>query len=308
MLEAEKPFPHDRIFAFARPGAPIDRNDPKWAKKGLFVMLMLDENLARVETSLDIETMRLTVRQGDRQVASAQLDDPADRAKIEEFFWQLLPTLPRRAGAGALGRRAFHGQAGQRHLADQSRHCAQPRAAMGRSDRPAALSRQHLCRRRQTVGGVRLGRAARSGSAAPCSPSIARTAAAARPTSIRPPAVAISIFHASLRAAFGHKDLGVYLIVREGGQIAVGDSVFVPRSVPAAAPSAAFPPPPLINHAQRRFICRGCYFIYEEANGLPQQSIKPGTQFADIPATWRCPDCGTDKSTFRPYVEKAAAS
>ena len=33
----------------------------------------------------------------------------------------------------------------------------------------------------------------------------------------------------SLRAAFGHKNLGVYLIVREGGQIAVGDSVFVPR-------------------------------------------------------------------------------
>jgi GntR family transcriptional regulator / MocR family aminotransferase len=113
----------------------------------------------------------------------------------------------------------------------------------------------------------------------------------------------------SLRAAFGHKNLGVYLIVREGGQIAVGDSVFVPRSVSvsAAAPSVAFPVP-LINHAQRRFICRGCYFIYEEANGLPQQSIKPGTQFADIPVTWRCPDCGTDKSTFRPYVEKAAAS
>ena len=116
-----------------------------------------------------------------------------------------------------------------------------------------------------------------------------------------------SRYSASLRAAFGHKNLGIYLIVREGGQIAVGDSVFVPRSVPAAAPSAAFPVP-LFNQAQRRFICRGCYFIYEEANGLPQQSINPGTQFADIPATWRCPDCGTDKSTFRPYVEKAAAS
>jgi hypothetical protein len=54
----------------------------------------------------------------------------------------------------------------------------------------------------------------------------------------------------SLRAAFGHKNLGVYLIVREGGQIAVGDSVFVPRSVSvsAAAPSVAFPVP-LINQA-----------------------------------------------------------
>jgi GntR family transcriptional regulator/MocR family aminotransferase len=55
-------------------------------------------------------------------------------------------------------------------------------------------------------------------------------------------------------------------------------------------------------------MCRGCYFIYEEANGLPQQSIRPGTAFADIPANWRCPDCGAEKTTFRPYVEKAAAS
>jgi GntR family transcriptional regulator/MocR family aminotransferase len=107
----------------------------------------------------------------------------------------------------------------------------------------------------------------------------------------------------SLRAAFGHKNLGVYLIVREGGQIAVGDSVFVPRVASAAA--AAFAAP-LIASAQRRFICRGCYFIYEEASGLPQLAIRPGTPFGDIPATWRCPDCGTEKSTFRPYVEKAA--
>ena len=33
----------------------------------------------------------------------------------------------------------------------------------------------------------------------------------------------------SLRAAFGHKNLGIYLIVRDGGEIAVGDAVFVPR-------------------------------------------------------------------------------
>src|SRR5271163_1575346 len=93
-LEADKPFPHDRIFALARPGAPIDRDDPKWAKKGLFVMLMLDENLARVSTSLDLDSLRLTVKQGNQQVASAQLADAADRTKIENFFWQLLPTLP----------------------------------------------------------------------------------------------------------------------------------------------------------------------------------------------------------------------
>jgi rubredoxin len=28
----------------------------------------------------------------------------------------------------------------------------------------------------------------------------------------------------------------------------------------------------------------------------------------DIPANWRGPDCGTEKTTFRPYIEKAAVS
>jgi GntR family transcriptional regulator / MocR family aminotransferase len=33
--------------------------------------------------------------------------------------------------------------------------------------------------------------------------------------------------------------------------------------------------------------------------------VPAGTPFAAIPVNWRCPDCGTDKSTFRPYVEAA---
>jgi GntR family transcriptional regulator/MocR family aminotransferase len=92
-LEADKPFPYDRIFALARPGAPIERNDPKWAKKGLFVMLMLDENLARVNTCLDLETLLLTVKQGNQQAMAAQLADETDRTRVENFFWQLLPNL-----------------------------------------------------------------------------------------------------------------------------------------------------------------------------------------------------------------------
>ena len=33
----------DRIFALVRPGAPFDIGQPRWGKKGLFVMLMLEE-------------------------------------------------------------------------------------------------------------------------------------------------------------------------------------------------------------------------------------------------------------------------
>ncbi len=106
----------------------------------------------------------------------------------------------------------------------------------------------------------------------------------------------------SLRAAFGHKNLGVYLIARDGGDIAIGNSLFAPQSAAAAPVVQSIAA--RIDGSQRRFICRGCYFVYEEAAGLPQQAILPGTPFAAIPETWRCPDCGTEKTTFRPYVEK----
>jgi len=302
ILEADKPFPDDRIFAFARPGAPIDRDEPKWAKKGLFVMLMLDENLARVETSLDIETLRLTVRQGNREVATARLDDSADREKIEAFFWQLLPNL---RSAPALVRSVGG------HFMDKP-------------DSVISLINLATVRALEQQWGVEIdplrfraniyiegakpweefdwiGSEIRIGGTVF---SVDRKNGRCGATNVNPATGRRDLdIPSSLRAAFGHKNLGVYLIVREGGQIAVGDSVFVPRVASAAA--AAFAAP-LIASAQRRFICRGCYFIYEEASGLPQLAIRPGTPFGDIPATWRCPDCGTEKSTFRPYVEKAA--
>jgi len=40
----------------------------------------------------------------------------------------------------------------------------------------------------------------------------------------------------SLRAAFGHKDLGVYLACRESGTVAAGDSVEIPRVDGGAEP------------------------------------------------------------------------
>ena len=92
--------------------------------------------------------------------------------------------------------------------------------------------------------------------------------------------------------------MGIYLIARESGRVAIGDHLASPRSATnAARPLAAIP------SGRQLFMCGGCYFIYEQAAGLPDQSISPGTPFVAIPATWRCPDCGTDKTTFRPHVE-----
>ena len=44
--------------------------------------------------------------------------------------------------------------------------------------------------------------------------------------------------------------------------------------------------------------CRTCGYLYSEADGDQNEGIAPGTRWADIPADWVCPLCGTPKSEF----------
>lgn len=47
-----------------------------------------------------------------------------------------------------------------------------------------------------------------------------------------------------------------------------------------------------------RWRCIICGFIYDEALGLPQEGIAPGTAWSDVAESWTCPDCGVRKSDF----------
>jgi rubredoxin len=53
----------------------------------------------------------------------------------------------------------------------------------------------------------------------------------------------------------------------------------------------------------RKYECVICGFIYDEAEGLPDDGIPPGTRFEDLPDDWECPDCGISKSDFDLYEE-----
>ncbi len=44
--------------------------------------------------------------------------------------------------------------------------------------------------------------------------------------------------------------------------------------------------------------CVVCGFIYDEAQGLPDDGIAPNTRWGDIPEDWACPDCGVAKADF----------
>lgn len=48
----------------------------------------------------------------------------------------------------------------------------------------------------------------------------------------------------------------------------------------------------------KTWICVVCGFLYDEALGLPDEGVAPGTRWADIPADWQCPECGVGKADF----------
>lgn len=48
----------------------------------------------------------------------------------------------------------------------------------------------------------------------------------------------------------------------------------------------------------RKWQCALCAFAYDEALGMPDDGIAPGTRWEDVPESWNCPDCSAAKSDF----------
>ncbi|NHN39015.1 rubredoxin [Pseudomaricurvus alcaniphilus] len=48
----------------------------------------------------------------------------------------------------------------------------------------------------------------------------------------------------------------------------------------------------------RKWQCRFCSHVYDEAEGDPDNDIPPGTRFEDLPEDWYCPDCGAAKEDY----------
>lgn len=58
----------------------------------------------------------------------------------------------------------------------------------------------------------------------------------------------------------------------------------------------------------KKFKCSICGFTYDEAAGLPEKGIAPGTKWEDIPHDFLCPWCGAPKSVFEEMKEHVTAA
>ncbi len=50
----------------------------------------------------------------------------------------------------------------------------------------------------------------------------------------------------------------------------------------------------------KKYECTVCGYIYDPAEGDPDNGVKAGTKFEDIPDEWVCPVCGAEKDQFEP--------
>ena len=48
----------------------------------------------------------------------------------------------------------------------------------------------------------------------------------------------------------------------------------------------------------KQWVCVICGWVYDEAAGLPDEGIAPGTRWEDVPINWTCPECGARKEDF----------
>jgi rubredoxin len=47
-----------------------------------------------------------------------------------------------------------------------------------------------------------------------------------------------------------------------------------------------------------KYRCTVCEYIYDPEQGDPDNGVKPGTAFEDLPDGWVCPECGVGKENF----------
>ncbi|MBE5774817.1 MAG: rubredoxin [Clostridiales bacterium] len=48
----------------------------------------------------------------------------------------------------------------------------------------------------------------------------------------------------------------------------------------------------------KKYVCNVCGWVYDEAEGMPENGVAPGTRFEDLPDDFECPLCAVGKEDF----------
>jgi flavin reductase (DIM6/NTAB) family NADH-FMN oxidoreductase RutF/rubredoxin len=67
---------------------------------------------------------------------------------------------------------------------------------------------------------------------------------------------------------------------------------------PKTAPTYLKEEPKPAAEKSASYTCSVCGYVYHPEKGDPENGIKPGTKFEDLPEDWTCPVCGAGKSEF----------
>ena len=226
---------------------------------------MLDEAPAGVTTELDLDDMRLTIRRKGQVAMSGRLDVEKDQRAIEAFLWTLLPDFP--AAPALVRSRGGHFMDKPDNVISMI-NLATVRAleALWRVPIDPLRFRANIY-----IDGAKpweefdwIGRDVRIGGA---TFTIDRKNGRCGATNVNPATGERDLdIPSSLRLAFGHKNLGVYLTVREGGLIAPGDRLALSGESEAPAEADA----PALTAARGRFICRAATTLTTKLRGRPR--------------------------------------
>ena len=294
-VAAGQPFPMDRIFALARPGTSINSKNPIWAKKSKFVMLMADQQLAEVQTEVDLDTLEMTITKNNELLLKLDLANQSGQMALESFIQNLIPSLNQNPNLVQSLDGHFMDKPGnlislinlETIRVIEKKWDAKINPLRFRAniyiDNAEPWSEFNWVGKDISVGGAVFyvdSRNSRCGA-----------------TNVNPENGKRDLnIPGSLRRTFGHKDLGVYLVAKSNACVSIGDYVNIPDTPTIVIAQSSFQEPSL-----NSFICQGCYFIYDEKVGCAFSGIKPGTKFGEIQKSWLCPDCGANKLSFEKF-------
>jgi GntR family transcriptional regulator/MocR family aminotransferase len=225
VLAPERGLPFDRAYALARPGTQADPAAPRWARKTEFLALMQDEKLASVATLFDPATQNFSVTQDRENVLSTNFATRSGRETAERFSAPPVLVGPNEGEFMDKSHRVISliNLATLRELEQRWRKIIDPLRFRANLyiDGAEPWAEFDWIGQEVAIEDARLHVESRNRR---CPATNVNPASGKRDMNVPD----------ALMESFGHRDLGVYLAVRQGGRIAIGNQLKISAAKLAA--------------------------------------------------------------------------